>query len=111
MIYKNEKPAYYEVLNVLARVDAKWHEIGLGLEIPPNNLQSLLQKGYQSDTVKLASVLSMWMNGETTSVTWETIIDVIKGQYVQNNDLAVKICQSLKEGSTRQQSVIREYKI
>ena len=53
----------------------------------------------------------MELNGEATPVTWETIRDVVKGPYVQNNDLAVKIYQSLKEESTRQQIVTREYKI
>ena len=53
----------------------------------------------------------MELKGEATPVTWETIRDVVKGPYVQNNDLAVKIYQSLKEESTRQQIVTREYKI
>ena len=110
--FTDEEPNYYDVLNMLARIDAKWHEIGLGLEIPPNCLDGL-QQSHQSNAVKLASVLTKWMelNGEATPVTWETIRDVVKGPYVQNNDLAVKIYQSLKEESTRQQIVTREYKI
>ena len=107
-----EEPNYYKVLNVLGLIDAKWHEIGLGLEIPPNFLQGL-QQGHQSNAVKLGSILTKWMelNGEATPITWETIIDVVKGPYIQNNDLAVKIYQSLKEGSTRQLIPTREYKI
>ena len=107
-----KEPSFYDVLNALVPIDAKWYEIGLGLEIATNLLEGL-QQGHQSNALKLTSVLTKWieLNGEATPVTWETIIDVVKGPLVKNNDLAMKIKQSLKQESTRQQIATREYKI
>lgn len=107
-----KEPSFYDVLKALVPIDAKWHEIGLGLEISTNILRGL-EEGRQSNAVKLASVLTKWMelNGEITPVTWETIIDVVKGPYVENNDLAMNIKQSLQQNSTRQQVATSEYKI
>ena len=81
----------------------------LGLDIATDLLKGL-QQGSQCSEVKLSKVLKKWMdlNGEVTPVTWETIIDVIKGPLIQNNDLAMEIKQSLKQESTRQQITTRE---
>ena len=70
-----------------------------------------MQQGCQKNPIKLASVLTNWieLKGEATPVTWEKTIDVIKGPLVKNNDLAMKIKQLLKQYSTRQQIAKRDY--
>ena len=57
-----------------------------------------------SDQTKLDAVLQKWieMDSESTPVTWKVILDVVKGPLVQNNELAMKIYQSLKQESTGQ---------
>ena len=107
-----EKPNYHDVLNALVPIDAKWYQIGLGLEVPTNFLNGL-QQSHQDNQVKLSNVLTKWMelNGEATPITWETIIDVVKGPFIENYELAANIHEPLKQESTGQQIATREYKI
>ena len=107
-----EKPDYNEVLKALVPIHSKWNLIGLGLEVPTDFLNGL-QQSHQDNKVKLSDVLTKWieLNGEHTPVIWETIIDVVKGPYIENYELATEIHESLKQESTRQQSVTCEYKL
>ena len=62
-----------------------------------------------SNQTTLGHVIQSWldMNGQDggASVTWTTIIDVIKGPLVQNNALAREIHEYLKlDGSVQQSS-------
>ena len=71
--------------------------IGTGLGLKNNDLQSISQ-AHTNDKIRLSNVLEKWieMDGQASSVTWHTIIEVIQGPLVENNDLAKKIFQSLK---------------
>ena len=106
-----EKPDYHDLVNKLAPIASKWNEIGLGLRVDTDLLDSL-RASHKSGSLKLADVLDNWikMNGDNISITWKTILDVVKGPLIQNNNLAAEIHESLQE-STRQQIVTREYKI
>ena len=48
------------------------------------------------------------MDGQASPVTWRTIIKIIQGLFVENNDLANKIFQSLKERECKQK-IISKY--
>ena len=69
-----------------------------------NNLQSLAQST-DEDLIKLSKVIQIWieMDGKDDGalVTWNTILDVLKGPLVNNKNLAMKIYQSLKEDSSK----------
>ena len=61
-----------------------------------------------SNQAKLDRVLQMWLDmdgqGGGAPVTWNTILDVIKGPLVQNKALAMRIYEYLKQESSVQQS-------
>ena len=61
-----------------------------------------------SNQAKLSRVLQKWLEmdgqGEGAPVTWNTILDVIKGPLFNNNALAMRIYEYLKQESSVQQS-------
>ena len=90
------------MLSKLTAIDALWRSIGNGLGLSYNFLQGL-DESNKSNQTRLDHVLQMWLNmdGKATLVTWETIIDVVKGPLVQNEPLANKIYHDLKEDSSK----------
>ena len=72
--------------------------IGTGLALKDNDLQSIA-KAHTNDKIRLIDVLEkrVQMDGQASSVTWHTVIKVIQGLLVENNDVAKNIFQSLKE--------------
>ena len=72
-----------------------------------NDLQGLAESNILNQA-KLSRVLQKWLEmdgqGEGAPVTWNTIIDVIRGPLVQNNALAMSIYEYLKHESSVQQS-------
>ena len=109
-----ERPTRYEVLNKLSCINASWYEIGDGLRVGYNILKGLAQSNMSNQT-RLGEVVQKWLDmngqGEDVSVTWRTIIDVIKGPLVQNKRLAMKIYEYLKLESSGQQITRSEYVI
>ena len=91
------------MLKWLVDIDASWRGIGLDLGISNNYLDGLARFS-MSNQMRLDCVLQKWieMDSESTPVTWKVILDVVKGPLVQNNELAMKIYQSLKQESTGQ---------
>ena len=79
-----------------------------------NNLRSLAQSTLENQT-RLGDVIQHWldMNGQGggASVTWITILDILKGPLVNNKSLAMKIYQSLKEESSKKQIASSKYTI
>ena len=108
------KPTRREVLIQLACISASWHEIGDGLGVKYNDLDSLAQSNLK-DQRKLGEVIEIWikMDGKDDSapVTWITILDVLNGPLVNNKALAMKIYQSLKEESSKEQIAPSKYTI
>ena len=97
-----EKPERVNLLSKLTAIDASWRSIGDDLGLSYNDLQGLAESNI-SNQRRLDQVLQMWLNmdGESTRVTWKTIIDVVKGPLVENKALAIKIYQDLKEDSSK----------
>ena len=91
----------------LASIDAKWFRIGEGLGVSYGFLQAI-GRANLSNQVILEQVIERWLEldgeGESAPVTWNTILNVIKGPLVQRKDLAMEIYEYLKQESLRQQS-------
>ena len=75
----NIKPKISHVLQVLGPVCYQWELIGVHLEVEKQTLGSL-QISRDDDHTKLYHVIHKWieMDGEVTSVTWNTIFNVLK---------------------------------
>ena len=101
-----ERPTRYEVLIQLACIDASWRSIGEGLRVSYNVIKGLDESNKPNQT-RLSEIIQNWldMNGQNggASVTWITILDVIKGPLVKNKAHAMKIYEHLKLENSVQQ--------
>ena len=100
-----ERPTRRDVLIQLVDIDALWRSIGDGLGVSNNVLKGLAESN-MSNQIRLGEVVQKWFDmngqGEGASVTWITILDVVKGPLVQNKAHAMKIYEYLKlEGSVQ----------
>ena len=102
-----------EVLNQLIPISSKWYVIGVGLQVNVNYLESMANSKL-SNQVKLGKVIQRWLDmdgqDEGAPVTWNALIDVIKGPLVQNKALALTIHAYLRLEDSRQQSGMCVYK-
>ena len=88
-------PTEHELLNLLADISNLWREIGLSLKVPHNILDGL-KPSQESNAIKLSEVIHSWLTTtESHLVTWETVIDAIKGPVVNNIKKANEIHQHL----------------
>ena len=91
-------PTEHELLNVLADISNLWYEIGLSLKVPHNILDGL-KRSQESDAIKLSEVIHSWLTTTKSHlVTWETVIDDIKGPIVKHIKKASEIHQHLTKG-------------
>ena len=109
-----EKPTRLEVLSQLVDIDASWRSIGDGLGVKDNYLQGLAQRN-DSDQTRLGHVIKKWldMDGQDkcAPVTWNTILDVVKGPLVQNKTQAMRIYKYLKAKSSEQEDTRSKWSI
>ena len=75
---------------MLTDISAKWEEIGTALNISRNELDGL-QHAHSSIIMKLSQVLALWIDSESTPVSWETLISAIEGPIVNNKQKAKEI--------------------
>ena len=93
-------PTKHELLNLLADISHMWPEIGLSLEVS-DNVMSGLKHSKERDTVKLAEVIDSWLTTSTSQlhfITWEKMIDAIKGPIVNHTVKANALHQYLTKG-------------
>ena len=91
-------PTEHELLNLLADISNLWREIGSSLKVPHNILDGL-KRNQESDAIKLSQVIHSWSSTtESHLVTWETVINAIKGPVVNNNKKANEIHEHLTKG-------------
>ena len=69
-----------------------WREIGLSLNVDGNVLDGLENKKV-GDIVKLAEIIDILLATSTSFITWNTVIDAIKGPVVKKVAKADEIRQ------------------
>ena len=87
--FKNA-PDHNEVLKLLADISARWEDVGLALEVPKNDLDGLVKAPCNNNS-KLSEVIRLWINTESSPVTWEALISAIEGPLVNNKRKAGQI--------------------
>ena len=114
IVLTGEKPKGYEVLTQLAFINSQWRNIGQGLGVSFNDLQGLAQRN-DSDQTRLQHVIQKWFDmngqGEGAPVTWNTILDVVKGPLVQNITQAMRIYDYLKAKNSEQEDTPSKWSI
>ena len=100
-----KRPTRCEVLMQLTFINFQWRNIGNGLGVTFSDLQGLAERN-DSNQTRLDQVIQKWLDmngeGEGAPVTWETILDVVKGPLVQNITQAMRIYEYLKQSSVQQ---------
>ena len=75
-----------------------WYEIGISLKVPHSIFDGLMSST-KNKKYKLAQVIYNWLTTtESHLLTWETVIDAIKGPIVNNIKKANEIRQHLTKG-------------
>ena len=114
IVLTGEKPKGYEVLTQLAFINSQWCNIGQGLGVSFNDLQGLAQRN-DSDQTRLQHVIQKWFDmngqGEGAPVTWNTILDVVKGPLVQNTTQAMRIHDYLNAKNSEQEDTPSKWSI
>ena len=85
-----QKPDKHDLLNLLASIRHLWFEIGEALEVPNPDLMCLFYRNCPEST-KLSLVLKQWIDQCTTEVTWNTIIAVVKSDFIGQTAVGEKI--------------------
>ena len=79
-----------------------------------NDLEGLAQRN-DSDQTRLDYVIQKWFDmdgqGEGAPVTWNTILDVVKGPLVQNTTQAMRIYDYLKAKNFEQEDTPSKWSI
>ena len=85
-----KKPEKYDLLELLAEVKDKWFDIGEMLKVDHATLRSLHETSY-STRRKLADTLQHWIDSVSSPVTWGTIVEVLRTNYINLPGVADKI--------------------
>ena len=92
-----EAPDKHDLLDILADIDDKWYEIGLSLKVGANVLNGL-ESEKRKNIIKLDLVLQSWITTKSSPVTWDTVINAMKGRVVNNLQKADEIIEYLTKG-------------
>ena len=91
-------PTEHELHYQLADISDMWYEIGLSLKVSCRILNALTNSE-KSNAYKLSEIIHSWLTTtESHLVTWETVIDAIKGPIINHIKKANEICQHLAKG-------------
>ncbi len=89
-----EKPHLNDAIRLLQSHYDAWQNIALGLEVPRNVREDLLQQGIiRTSLSKLEMILSTWIESKCSDVSWDHLIDVLRE--IELNDAADTIKEYL----------------
>ena len=94
----NTTPDKNKLLNLLASIDSQWHEFGLALHVPHNDLVNI-KASPDSNIVKLSMVIHIWLTNQLIPVTWDTVITAIEGDLIKDKQKANEIRRHLGLGT------------
>ena len=85
-----QKPDKHALRNLLASIRHLWFDIGEALGVLNADLMCLMYMNCPEST-KLSLVLKQWIDQCTTEVTWNTIIAVVKSDFIGQTAIGEKI--------------------
>ena len=86
----DKTPKKRDLLELLAEVQDRWFVIGEMLKVDNTNLRRLHQSNLP-DSEKLADTLQHWIDSVSSPVTWDTIVEVLRTDYINLPRVADKI--------------------
>ena len=86
----DKTPEKCDLLELLTEVQDRWFVIGEMLKVDNTNLRCLRQSNLP-DSEKLADTLQHWIDSASSPVTWGTIVEVLRTDYINLPRVANKI--------------------
>jgi hypothetical protein len=77
------------LLEILASISDKWNRISLALAIERSSIEEIRTKS-DDNMIRLSEVLNAWFQ-TNDSVTWEKIIEAVRGPIVADHEKANEI--------------------
>ena len=96
----DDPPTQHELISVLVpRLSIKWHAIGLGLGLSPQQLEEVQDNRPDDRDGCLKDVLTMWEDNATDDkpYTWATILDVLRSGKVGGKGFSMLLSKNLKK--------------
>ena len=90
-----EAPNHDDLLPLLADISSKWYSIGLAFKVHTNELESLSRGVQYDDKAKLSKVIRIWIDTQSSPVTWETVISALGGPILNNKSKVDEILEYL----------------
>ena len=90
-----KSPEVGDVFSLIKSQSAKWNDIATELKVDDNTRTSVRQDTQLGKDGKLDQILQTWNEAQTSDVTWEKIIEVLKSMKL--NKTAGEVKQFLKE--------------
>ena len=109
IITTGKRPELRHLVQLLAPISSRWDLLGGQLGVEGDFIEGLKNCEKALNT-KLTEVLQKWIDTKPTPVTWEKVIEVVKGPVVQKVDVAVTIQEYLKHIRIEQRKVKRQSK-
>ena len=86
----DKTPMKRDLLELLSEVQDKWFGIGEMLKVDNTNLRSLRNSNHPDDE-RLADTLQYWIDGVSSPITWGTIVEMLRTNYINLPRVADKI--------------------
>lgn len=102
-----KRPELHYLVRLLACVSSKWDLVGGQLGVDENFISGL-RISENSNETKLTDILQRWMEMKPTPVTWENVIEVVRGPVVKEPEVAKDIRKSLRQMRIEQRRVKRK---
>ena len=74
-------------MSELDLIKFQWKLIGEQLEVDNGSLKSIEYNTRYNDTMRLSEVFQVWIDGQTSEVSWRMILDVIRNPPLSNKKL------------------------
>ena len=88
-------PEKYDLLPLLAEIKDQWFPIGEMLHVSGANLRGLQSRAIFLTIKRLSATLQYWMDSKSSPVTWCNILDVLRGDFINQPRVADKIQDKL----------------
>lgn len=84
-------------MNELIPITTKWYDIGIQLDLTPEELDMINLEHKDSLQAKLRSLLIWWLNRVTPQPSWQALIAALRTSAVNEQGLANKLEQQYNQ--------------
>ena len=91
------KPKLKDLENELTPIATKWREIGIQLDLTPEELEIINVEEKDSIRRKLISMLTKWLKQVIPQPSWKGLVVALSSQAVDEEGLATKLEQKYNQ--------------